>query len=288
MFTVRERMLAKASGAHRPVVAFQGEHGAYSEEATLAFFGESLRTKPCRALKEVFRDVEGGAAEFGVVPVENSLEGSVNQTYDCLLQSPLRVCAELKLRVSHCLLGLPGTSSQDIRVVYSHPQALAQCSVFLETLRAVEEPVYDTAGSAKMIREKDMRDAAAIASEKAATLYGLNVLKKGIEDFSENFTRFLVVGQSQPAQTGRDKTSMVFGTKHSPGALHQALGQLATRGINLTKIESRPIKGKPWEYVFFVDFEGHQSDPVCFDALDALESSTTFVKFLGSYPLINA
>lgn len=277
-------MVEQAKDSDGLSVAFQGEHGAYSEEAALAFFGESVRTEPCRTLREVFRIVEGGAVEFGIVPVENSLEGSVNQTYDCLLQSPLRICGELQLRVSHCLLGLPETSLSGIRVVYSHPQALAQCSAFLETLHAVEEPVYDTAGSAKMIRERKMRDVAAIAGEKAGALYGLNTLRKGIEDFPENFTRFLVVGQSQPARTGKDKTSIVFGTKHTPGSLYRALSQLASRGINLTKIESRPIKGKPWEYVFFVDFEGHQSDPVCFDALDALEGSATFLKFLGSYP----
>ena len=265
-------------------VSFQGEHGAYSELAAQFLFGESILTKPCKTLKQVFTTVEDGSVDFGVAPAENSLEGSVNQTYDLLLQTSMKICAEVKLRVSHCLLALPGSKLGDIRAVYSHPQALAQCSAFLENLQVVGEPVYDTAGSAKLIREKNMRDSAAIASEKAAALYGLEILRREIEDFPENLTRFLVISEKEAARTGRDKTSIVFGTKHSPGSLQRALGELATRGINLTKIESRPIKGTPWEYHFFVDFEGHRIDPACSDALEALQKSTTFLKILGSYP----
>jgi len=265
------------------VAGFQGEHGAYSEEAARSFFGESVGTRPCRTVKEVFQIVEDQSCQFGVVPSENSIEGSVNQTYDCLLQTSLKVCGEVKIRVSHCLLVLPGTDQENIRVVYSHPQALAQCSIFLEGLRAVQEPIYDTAGAAKMIEEKNLRDAAAIASEKAAVLYGLQILRRDIQDFSENFTRFYVIGKDEQIRTGQDKTSIVFGTRHTPGSLYQALSELATRRLNLTKIESRPIKGTPWEYHFFVDFEGHETDPTCSDALRALGKSTTFLKVLGSY-----
>ncbi len=277
-------MADMAIKSRRRTVSFQGEHGAYSEHAAKDFFGEMILTEPCNTLKQVFRTVDEGAADFGVVPAENSLEGSVNQTYDLLLQTPLKISAEVKIKVSHCLLGLPGTKLGDIRAVYSHPQALAQCSAFLESLQVVGEPVYDTAGSARLIKEKNLHDAAAIASEKAAAIYGLDILHRAIEDFPENFTRFLVISKNETARTGTDKTSIVFGTKHTPGSLQRALSELATRGINLTKIESRPIRGTPWEYHFFVDFEGHRTDQTCSKALEALERSTTFLKVLGSYP----
>lgn len=265
-------------------VSFQGEHGAYSEQAVQTFFGASVITQPCSTLKQVFRTVENGSVLYGVVPVENSVEGSVSQTYDLLLQSFLKINGEIKIRVSHCLLALPGTKSNDIRRVYSHPQALAQCQAFLESLQVIAEPTYDTAGSAKLIKEKNLHDAAAIASERAASLYGLDILHRNIEDVPENHTRFFVIGIDDAERTGEDKTSIVFGTKHTPGSLHKALSELATRGINLTKIESRPIRGRPWEYHFYVDFEGHNADPSCSQALQALSKSATFLKILGSYP----
>jgi chorismate mutase/prephenate dehydratase len=272
----------------KPRVSFQGEHGAYSELAAQSLFGESVLTQPCSTLKQAVAAAENGSVDFGILPAENSVEGSVNQTYDLLLQTSLKVCAEAKIRVTHCLLALPGSKLIDIRAVYSHPQALAQCSAFLETLQVAIEPVYDTAGSAKLIKEKNMRDAAAIASEKAASLYGLEILRREIEDYHENQTRFLVVGWIEAKRTGRDKTSIVFATRHSPGSLQRALAELATRGINLTKIESRPIKGTSWEYHFFVDFDGHVTDHPCSEALKALERSTTFLKILGSYPSASA
>jgi chorismate mutase/prephenate dehydratase len=268
----------------RGTVSFQGEHGAYSEQAAQAYFGESVHTEPCNTIKGVFTAVEKESSFSGVVPAENSLEGSVNQTYDLLLESSLKICAEVKIKVTHCLLALPGTKLADVRAVYSHPQALAQCSAFLESLHVVGEPAYDTAGSARLLKEKDLHDAAAIASKKAAALYGLEILQERIEDFPENFTRFLVIGKQEAERTGRDKISIVFATKHTPGSLQKALSELSTRGINLTKIESRPIRGMPWEYHFFVDFEGHQTDRGCVDALEALGKATTFLKILGSYP----
>jgi chorismate mutase/prephenate dehydratase len=262
-------------------VAFQGEHGAYSEEAAYAFFHEPITTQPCTTIKEVFRAVEASIVRFGVVPVENSLEGTINQTHDLLLQSTLQISGEVK--INHCLLVLPGAKLSDITKVYSHPQALAQCGGFLDAMHTSVEPAYDTAGSAKMISKRNLRDAAAIASERAAALYGLDILQRGIEDDPENYTRFLVVGKNDAPPTGKDKTSIVFGTMHKPGSLQKALNELAIRGINLTKIESRPIKGKPWEYHFFVDFEGHRNDKPCSEALQALTNSTTYVKMLGSY-----
>lgn len=268
----------------RGTVSFQGEHGAYSEQAAQSYFGESVHTEPCNTIKGVFTAVERGSSFFGVVPAENSLEGSVNQTYDLLLESSLTIYAEIKIKITHCLLALPGTKLADVRAVYSHPQALAQCSAFLESLHVVGEPTYDTAGSARLLKEKDLHDAAAIASKKAASLYGLDILQERIEDFSENFTRFLVIAKKEAERTGRDKTSIVFATKHTPGSLQRALSELSTRGINLTKIESRPIRAIPWEYHFFVDFEGHRTDRECVNALEALGKATASLKILGSYP----
>jgi chorismate mutase/prephenate dehydratase len=265
-------------------VAFQGEHGAYSEQAAFTYFGSDIETKPHMSLREVFRSVERGAVECGVVPAENSLEGSINQTYDLLLESDLKIQGEIKMKISHCLLALPGTRLANLAVVYSHPQALAQCAGFLDTLHVETVPAYDTAGSAKMIKDKQIRDAAAIASKYSAEVYGLTILKTHIEDLPDNFTRMFVIGTQDAPATGNDKTSIVFGTKHVPGSLQNALRELATRKINLTKIESRPTRTTPWEYYFFVDFEGHRSSPMCADALEALENATTFLKVLGSYP----
>jgi chorismate mutase/prephenate dehydratase len=265
-------------------IAFQGEKGAYSEEAALKHFGENTRTKPYRSLSQVFESVEGKIVDFGLVPAENSIEGSVNQTYDLLLDSPLKICGEVKIRISHCLLALPGVGQKDLKVVYSHPQALAQCAHFLEALQVETEPTYDTAGSAKMIRERQLHGAGAIASERAAEAYDLAILQRNIEDYTENFTRFFVIGLGDAPATGENKTSIVFGTTHTPGSLHKALNELASRKINLTKIESRPVRTTPWEYHFFVDFAGHRTDHECAEALEALKKSTTFLKVLGSYP----
>jgi chorismate mutase/prephenate dehydratase len=267
-----------------PVVSFQGEHGAYSEQAATMFFGQSVGTKPCKTLKQVFQLVEEKSVDYGIVPAENSLEGSVNQTYDLLLETSLGISGEVKVRVIHCLLAIPGTKIENVRIVYSHPQALAQCAGFLEKLDVEAIPAYDTAGSAKMLIEKQLSKAGAIASERAAELYGLEVLRKNIEDFPENFTRFFVLAQTDALPTGKDRTSIVFATAHTPGSLHNALRQLSSRQINLTKIESRPIRGMPWKYNFFVDFEGHQRDPMVSEAINALRNSTTMLRVLGSYP----
>jgi len=274
---------ADESGKMSHAVAFQGEKGAYSEEAALKYFGDKTKAKPCRSLQQVFDSVRRKSVDFGIVPAENSIEGSVNQTYDLLLESPLKICGEIKIRISHCLLALPGTKPKDLKVVYSHSQALAQCAQFLETLHVETEPTYDTAGSAKMIRERQLHGAGAIASERAAEAYDLAILQRNIEDYPENFTRFFIIGWEDASATGKDKTSVVFGTTHTPGSLHKALSELATRKINLTKIESRPVRTTPWEYHFFVDFAGHRTDHECAEALEALKKSTTFLKVLGSY-----
>ncbi|MGQ9551018.1 MAG: prephenate dehydratase [Candidatus Bathycorpusculaceae bacterium] len=265
-------------------VAFQGERGAYSESAVYNFFGSSAKVKPCRDLSEVFDNVERGETEFGVVPVENSIEGSVNQTYDLFLTHEVKVCGEIILKIAHCLIANPGTDLELIEVVYSHPQALAQCRSFLEHLGCDLVPTYDTAGSVKMIKEKRLKNAAAIAGERAAELYRMKILAKDIADNPANYTRFFVLSKNDSPITWKDKTSIIFSAAHVPGSLYQALGEFAQRNINLTRIESRPTKQKPWEYNFYLDFEGHRSEERCLEALKALESKVFFLKVLGSYP----
>jgi chorismate mutase/prephenate dehydratase len=265
-------------------VAFQGERGAYSESAVYQFFGSETQVKPCADFRDVFESVEKQETPFGVVPMENSIEGSVNQNYDLFLAHDLRVCGEVIIRVEHCLIANPGVALADVKAVYSHPQALAQCRHFLEEFGRELIPTYDTAGSVKMLKEKGLKNAVAIASERAAKIYDLQVLAKDISDNPENYTRFFVLSEKDAAVTGKDKTSLIFGAAHVPGALYHALGAFAERDINLTKIESRPTKQKPWEYNFYLDFEGHRTEKRCAEGLKALEKYASFVKILGSYP----
>ncbi|MEM3708735.1 MAG: prephenate dehydratase [Nitrososphaerales archaeon] len=265
-------------------VAFQGEKGAYSEEAAILFFGPSIETKPYKSLPEVFKAVEEKHVDNGIVPAENSLEGSVNQTYDLLLSSELKVSGEVILRVSHCLIANKKMSLDSIKTVYSHPQALAQCRNFLNSLNCDLIPTYDTAGSVKMIKEKKLMDSCAIASERAAKIYKMSILAKGIEDDKNNYTRFFILSKNDSPYTGKDKTSIIFSTKNVPGALYSALREFAIRRINLTKIESRPTRITPWEYNFYLDFEGHRSEKKCKKALEGLGKKASFVKILGSYP----
>ena len=265
-------------------VAFQGERGAYSESAVYTYFGDETEVKPCRDLTEVFESVDKQEVPVGVVPVENSLEGSVNQTYDLFLTHNLKVSGEVIIRISHCLIANPSTSLEAVKTVYSHPQALAQCRSFLERLGSNLIPTYDTAGSVKMLKEKGLKNAAAVASEKAAEIYGMKILAREIEDTPTNYTRFFVISKNDSPKTGKDKTSIIFAATHTPGSLYHALSEFAKRNINLTKIESRPTKQKAWEYNFYLDFEGHRTEENCAAALKALEESGAFLKILGSYP----
>ncbi|HET6947087.1 MAG TPA: prephenate dehydratase [bacterium] len=264
-------------------VAFQGERGAYSEEATIALFPDA-EVLPCAALREVFESVASGRSAAGVVPVENSQAGSINETYDLLLSHELHITGELDLRVRHCLLALPGRSLADLRAVYSHPQALAQCDVFLRDHGLAAIAAYDTAGSAKMVAEQRMAETGAIAGRQAARIYGLEVLAESIETNPNNYTKFLTLARTPAPRSAASKTSIVFTTRNVPGALYRALGALASRNINLTKLESRPRRDAPWEYVFYVDLEGHEADPEVAAALAVLHSLCTFMRVLGSYP----
>ena len=265
-------------------VAFQGEIGAYSEEAAFQFFGSSIQLKPCESLEDVFKAVERGEVQFGVIPAENSLEGSISLSFDLLLDSSLKVFGEIELRVVHCLIGITEARLDLIKRVYSHPQALGQCKTFLRQLGCELIPTYDTAGSVRIIKEKGKSDRGAIASARAAEIYGMKILAREIEDNTNNFTRFFILSKHDSAPTGNDKTSIVFAVKHNPGALYESLKELAARNINLTKIESRPTRRKPWEYNFYLDFEGHREDKVFKEALESLENTALFVKVLGSYP----
>lgn len=265
-------------------VAFQGEPGAYTEEAAIRFFGKSTRGVPYETLDEVFEAVEVGEVPFALVPVENSLEGSITRAYDLLLDSSLMVCGETELRISHCLIAMEGASLDTIKFVYSHPQALGQSRNFLNHLNAELIPASDTAGSVRMIKEQGRLDYAAVASAKAAEIYGMKIIAREIEDNPHNFTRFFVLSREDSPPTGNDKTSIVFSLKHKPGALYDCLREFATRKINLTKLESRPTRHQPWEYNFYMDFSGHREGKEVGEALKALEEHAVFVKILGSYP----
>lgn len=281
---IYRQVIAASKRMQGAAVAFQGEIGAYSEEATFQFFGSSIQLKPCETLEEVFKAVEQGEVQFGVVPAENSLEGSISRVYDLLLDSSLKVCGEKELRVVHCLIGIPEARLDLVKKVYSHPQALGQCKTFLRQLGCELIPTYDTAGSVKMVKEEGKPDGGAVASARAAEIYGMKVLAREIEDNPNNFTRFFILSRHDSPPTGIDKTSIVFSVKHEPGALYESLKELAVRNINLTKIESRPTRQKPWEYNFYLDFEGHREDRVIREALESLENTALFVKVLGSYP----
>ncbi|MFN8484965.1 MAG: prephenate dehydratase [Anaerolineae bacterium] len=268
-------------------VAFQGERGAFSEAAAIAHFGADIEPVPCEEFDDVFRCVAEGACERGMVPIENSLGGSIHRNYDLLLRHDLAIIGEENLRVVHNLLALPGVTLEDVRRVYSHPQGLAQCEGTLERLGLERVPMYDTAGSAKYVREQGIRDGAAIASRRAAEVYGLAILMESIEDDPENYTRFLALAREAPLPPPLDapaKTSLVFAASNVPGSLFKALSVFALRDIDLTKIESRPLKGKPFEYYFYLDFAGSLADPRCQKALDHLAEYASYLRILGSYP----
>lgn len=263
-------------------VAFQGERGAYSEAAATLFFKEPIETVPYPTFYEVLESVEIGKIDYAVLPVENSLEGSVPESYDLLLTTKLNVVGEIYHRIRHCLIGLQGLEKID--TVYSHPQALGQCRKFIQEHHLKPIPTYDTAGSVKILLELKKDNIACIASRKAAEIYNVPIIREGIEDNSNNYTRFLVLANREQESTSKDKTSIIFSIKHVPGALYEILEKFNTNKINLTKIESRPTKNTPWEYNFYVDFEGHQSDKNIQNTLDKIKNNTIFLKVLGSYP----
>ena len=273
-------------------IAYQGEAGAYSEAAAMKFHADATPL-PCPAFDDVFQAVEAGRATCGVLPIENSIGGTIHRNYDLLLQhDELKIVGEVELPVVHCLAALPGTTLAQITQIYSHPQALAQCDRFLRSLSNIEiVATYDTAGSAKLIRDRQLKTTAAIASERAATIFELDVLKSSIQDFADNITRFLIVtrpGAVADVMGTREanKTTVVFTLPNVPGSLFRALSVFALRDIDVTKVESRPIPGRPWEYLFYLDVAAGAHELRAARALMHLAEFAPSSKTLGSYPSV--
>lgn len=270
------------------LIGFQGEHGAYSEMAA-QLFGPGLATIPCTGFQDVFNEVETGQLDFGIVPVENSLEGAVTEVNDLLAETGLHIVGEVKVPIHHCLLVLPGTDHRTLRAVYSHPQALGQCRDFIARSRLEAKPFYDTAGAAKMLRQERPPATAVIASRLCADLYDLEIVQEDIEDHASNATRFVALSREpgdarQAGQKEGDKCSIIFSLAHRAGELFAMLKIFSDKGINITRIESRPLRRDPGSYAFFLDFEGSDRDRQVIEALDAARARSKTFKFLGCYP----
>lgn len=271
--------------SHRPRVAFQGERGAFSEEAVIKLLGADVELVPRPTFAALFRSLDEGLADYALAPVENSLAGSIQPSLDLLREGSLRIAGEVIIPITHHLIGCPGTSFAEIEAVESHPVALAQCEQFFARYPKLRRIVSeDTAGSVARIIERGERKRAAIAGRRAAELYGGSVLKERLEDHRENYTRFLLLSNSAQLQESADKISLVIKLSHRPGALYEALAPFAMRGINLLKLESRPVRGNPWEYFFYLDLQGSTDDENVVAALAELEDCADEVRLLGCYP----
>jgi len=266
-------------------VAFQGERGAFSEMAAINFFGNPINLLPCKSFEQVCREVASGKADYGILPIENSQTGSINKVHDLLLDESLFAIGEEILKVEHCLIAKDGTSIKDINRIYSHPQALAQCENYLSKNLPFCQiiPVYDTAGSVKMIKESEGAKSAAIASHYAADLYRMKILKSDIQDNQSNHTRFFIISPELSHNRKNNKTSIIFAVVSVPGAIYKCLKELAKRDINLSRLESRPSKREPWEYVFYMDFEKGLDEVETREALESMRRNTTFLKIVGTY-----
>ncbi len=265
-------------------VAFQGERGSFSEEAAYKLLGRRIRVQPCETFAATFQRVVSGKARSCLVPIENTLAGSVFENYDLLLKHDLHIGGEVNLRIVHNLIAFAGTTLQNLRQVYSHPVALAQCGEFFARHPKVEKiQFYDTAGAVKMLAERRRRAAAAIASRIAARVYHGRILQTHLEDHHENYTRFLLLSKTSEVPKHANKVSIVFSTRNLPGALYKCLSVFALRDIDLTKMESRPLRGRPWEYFFYLDFVGHVREERCRRALEHLGEVTNFLRVLGCY-----
>ncbi|HLW78447.1 MAG TPA: prephenate dehydratase [Terriglobia bacterium] len=267
-----------------PTVAFQGERGSFSEEAAYKLLGRAIRVRPCETFGAIFESAARGKSRYCLAPIENTLAGSVYENYDLLLKHDLSIVGEVSLHIVHNLIAFPGTTLTKLRKVYSHPVALAQCGSFFARHPKVEKvPFYDTAGSVKMLAEQRLEGAAAIASRVAAAVYGARILSTHLEDHHENFTRFLLLARTVPLRLDGDKISIVFSTRNTPGSLYKCLSVFALRDIDLTKMESRPLRGRPWEYFFYLDFLGSLKEGRCQKALAHLGEVTNFLRVLGCY-----
>lgn len=279
----REIISASLSLEEVQKISYLGPEGTFTHLAGIKHFGLSSKMISARSIPEVFEDVDKKRADYGVIPIENSLEGVVNHTLDMFMDSDLNICGEIFIEVNHNLMNKSGIFG-DIKRIYSHPHAIAQCRNWLNN-NVPEIQIFEVESTAKAaeMASKDA-SAAAIGSEMAEIVYSLKVVHRGIEDFVNNFTRFLIIGDVRPEKTGNDKTSLVFSVTHEAGSLYSALKAFADADINMTKIESRPSKLKTWEYVFYVDIDGHISDPMIKQAIDGFASNVSFFKILGSYP----
>jgi prephenate dehydratase len=264
------------------IVAYQGEAGAFSEEGARGLFPDAEH-RPYASIRKVFEAVEVGRVDYGLVPMDNSQAGSINETYDLFLKHGLHLVGETVVAIDHCLLALPTTHIDDLKEVTSHPQAIAQCEEFLSTLDVKIRAEYDTAGAAMRIVDNKLESTGAIASRRAAELYGLAVLASRIQTYPDNYTRFGALSRSPNSLDDPTKSSLVFGTGNVPGCLYRCLGAFAERHLNLTKLESRPRAGRPWEYVFYVDVEAPASDPAMIEALAEVSEHATFTRLLGTY-----
>ena len=269
-------------------VAFQGERGAFSDEAAHKLLGFAIESVPCRTFEDVFAAVASDRVRCALLPIENSLAGSVVRNYELLAEEQLTIRGEVYLRISHNLIARPGVPLADIHHVYSHPVALAQCQRFIADHKVEAVAAYDTAGAVKDLMSNGSRDAGAIAGRWAAQLYGGEIVAEEIEDHPENHTRFLLLSKPEsaivPENGGAPKTSLFFRTPNRPGALFRALAAFALRDVNMSKIESRPIVGRPWEYSFYVDISGDPADPNIARAVDHLREMCEVVRVLGTYP----
>ena len=266
-------------------VSFQGERGAYSEAAAVSFFDEKVDTIPLPTFTQVLKSTLSNQTDYSILPIENSIEGSVGESYDLLFETELYATGEIYHRIKHCLIG---TSQIDvIDTVYSHPQALGQCRKFIQDHNIKTVATYDTAGSVKIIKEISKENVACIASKRASEIYDIPIISEGIEDNSNNYTRFLILTKNEVKETGKDKTSIIFSIKHEAGALYRIIEKFNSYEINLTKIESRPKKSTAWEYNFYVDFEGHRNNSKILEMLDKIKNECSFFKILGSYPMAN-
>lgn len=269
---------------------FQGELGAFSQEAARRLLGDDAQVVPFQKFEEVFQAVAGAKIDAAVIPIENTLHGSVHENYDHLLNYELRIVGETNVRIVHNLIAAEGVKFKDVRRVFSHPVALNQCLTFFSDRPGIEKvPFYDTAGSVRMVVAENLRDAGAIASSVAAGIYGAKILKRSIEDDRRNFTRFFLLNGKtdvppREPQSKTWKTSLVFTTRNVPGALFRSLSAFALRDINMMKIESRPLRGKPWEYLFYLDLIGREDEPRVQNALGHLRELADLLRVLGSYP----
>ncbi len=262
-------------------VSFQGEHGAYSESAAYQYFNKEINAIPLRTFSDVIYYTNVEKSDYSILPIENSLEGTIGENYDLLYSTTLVATGEVYYKIEHCLIGLD--SFDRIDTVYSHPQALGQCRKFINKYNLKSMPTYDTAGSIKIIKKLNKKNIGCIASKRASKIFEMPIIKLGMGDNSNNYTRFLILSKTKSYKTKNDKTSIIFSIKHKQGELYNIIKKFYNKKINLTKIESRPKRNTIWEYNFYIDFEGHIDTPIIHEVMDDVKGSSVFFKIIGSY-----